>query len=530
MTDDSPHYIGVDVGTGSVRAGLVSTSGLVVSQAVREISRLSPAPLQYVQSSSEIWAAVRSVVRSVLAQSGVSASEVRGLGLAGTCSLVVAGQEMADTPGYDIIMWMDHRAEQEADIINQSGHPCSPAGGGGVSLEMQLPKLLWLKRHQPAVFSSGCQFYDLPDWLVFRATGQDVRSLCSAVCKWNYGVERDGRLTGWNKDFLSSIGLSELCEDDHARIGSRVEAPGEAVGTGLSEAAALELGLVAGTAVSTSLIDAHAGALGMLGCSGGEVEGRLGLITGTSTCHLLLSPRPLLVPGVWGPFLSAILPGLWLMEGGQSSTGGLIDHVISSHRNYGEVREEAARRGCSVYTLLEERLEQEGMDTTRDLHVYPDYHGNRSPLAEPSMKGAVVGLTLQTDLPAIYLATIQAVCYGTRHVIETITARGHSVTGTTVCGGITNSRLFLQTQADVLQLEVAVPQEKESVLLGAAMLGMAASGDKGDLHQVVTQVNIRAEMVRPCSAMSAFHDAKYRVFREMIKDQLKYRNIMENSQ
>ena len=525
MTD---HYIGVDVGTGSVRAGLVSRSGEVVATAVREITRLSPAPLQYVQSSGEVWAAVSSVVRRVLEQSGVSSSQVRALGFAGTCSLVVADQELATQPGYDIIMWMDHRAEEEATIINETQHPLLDYVGGRVSLEMQLPKLLWLKRHQPAVLSSGCHYYDLPDWLVFRATGRDVRSLCSLVCKWNYGVERDGRVTGWDSEFLTSIGLPELCEADHARIGSRVEAPGEAVGTGLSETAALELGLEPGTAVSTSLIDAHAGALGMLACSeGGEVEGRLGLVTGTSTCHLLLSPRPLLVPGVWGPFFSAVLPGLWLMEGGQSSTGGLIDHVITSHHGYREVREEADRRGCSVYSLLEERLEEEGTDTTKELHVYPDYHGNRSPLALPSMKGAVVGLTLHTDLPALYLATIQALCYGTRHIIETMTAEGHSVTSLTVCGGITNSRLFLQTQADVLQMKIAVPQEKESVLLGAAMLGMAASGDLGSLHQVVNQINIKAEMVQPSNSQSAFHDAKYEVFRQMIKDQLKYRNIME---
>ena len=135
---------------------------------------------------------------------------------------------------------------------------------------------------------------------------------------------------------------------------------------------------------------------------------------------------------------------------------------------------------------------------------------------------------LATGTHAIYHATIQAVCYGTRHIIETITARGHSVNGLTVCGGITNSRLFLQTQADVLQMEIAVPQERESVLLGAAMLGMAASGDMGDLHQVVSRINIKAEMVQPSSSQSSFHDAKYLVFREMIKDQLKYNNIMEN--
>ena len=106
---DAAHYIGVDVGTGSVRAGLVSRSGEVVAQAVRNITRLSPAPLQYVQSSQEIWEAVSSVVRRVLDQSGVSSSHVRALGFAGTCSLMVAGQDLVAQPGYDIIMWMDHR-------------------------------------------------------------------------------------------------------------------------------------------------------------------------------------------------------------------------------------------------------------------------------------------------------------------------------------------------------------------------------------------------------------------------------------
>ena len=105
--------------------------------------------------------------------------------------------------------------------------------------------------------------------------------------------------------------------------------------------------------------------------------GRLGLVCGPSTCHMLLADSPKLTPGVWGPFYSALYPGLWLMEGGQSSTGGLIDHVITSHPAHCEVRQQAESRDCSVYTILEERLQLLGEEVTRDLHVYPDYHGNR---------------------------------------------------------------------------------------------------------------------------------------------------------
>ena len=95
--------------------------------------------------------------------------------------------------------------------------------------------------------------------------------------------------------------------------------PGERVAS-VSAGAALELGLTCDTSVGASLIDAHAGALGMLAGVSDSV-GRLGLVSGTSTCHMLLSSTPTLVPGVWGPFLSAVLPGAWLLEAGQSSSG-----------------------------------------------------------------------------------------------------------------------------------------------------------------------------------------------------------------
>ena len=132
---------------------------------------------------------------------------------------------------------------------------------------------------------------------------------------------------------------------------------------------------------------------------------------------MLLADSPKLTPGVWGPFYSALFPGLWLMEGGQSSTGGLLDHVITSHPSYTGLVSLASEAGSSVFQVLDQRLDTLSRSDgghvarlTRDLHVWPDYHGNRSPLADPSIKGAVVGLTLQSDLNSLalyYLATVQ---------------------------------------------------------------------------------------------------------------------------
>ena len=112
---------------------------------------------------------------------------------------------------------------------------------------------------------------------------------------------------------------------------------------------------------------------------------------------MLLSASPVLVPGVWGPFWSAVLPGSWLMEGGQSSTGGLLDHVITSHPAHPELRARARQLGVSVYQALEEELVSlataRGVPVSRlsrELHMWPDYHGNRSGVNILQLNGMIM--------------------------------------------------------------------------------------------------------------------------------------------
>ena len=369
---------------------------MVDVQAVEEVEVVHPRPDHYLQRSGEVWAAACATVKRVLQEAGVAKEQVKGLGFDATCSLVVVGKEGAsvavECEGEDIIMWMDHRAREQAAAITATRHELLESVGGTVSLEMQVPKLLWLATQHPQAWAEAAAFYDLPDWLVHKATGSSARSLCSLVCKWLYRAGEGGH--GWDWAFLEQVGLGSLTAD---HLGATVLAPGAPVGQGLSAEAARELGLCEGTRVGASLIDAHAGALGLLASPGGLL-GRLGLVCGTSTCHMLLAERRLLVPGVWGPFHSAICPGLWLTEGGMSSTGGLLDHIIRSHTALPLLPgAPEASPHAALATLLSARAGEEGVEVAalaRDVHVWPDYHGNRSPLADPRMKGAVVGLTL----------------------------------------------------------------------------------------------------------------------------------------
>ncbi|PWC78445.1 FGGY-family carbohydrate kinase [Azospirillum sp. TSH64] len=540
--------IGVDVGTGSARAGIFDLAGRRLAAASRPIRMWKPDPEWAEQSSDDIWAAVCAAVKEALAACA-ERPEVVGIGFDATCSLVVldaAGRPVTVDPEGDdsrnVIVWMDHRAIGQTDRINAGGHEVLRYVGGRLSPEMQTPKLLWLKERMPQSWSRAAHFFDLPDFLTWRATGSARRSLCSLVCKWTY-LGHEGR---WDDGYLRAIGLGDLVDEGHARIGTEVGEVGSAIAGGLTAEAARELGLTPGIAVGTSMIDAHAGGIGVIGVplDGSDqvdFDRRLALIGGTSSCHMVMSPGdPRFIPGVWGPYHSAMLPGLWLNEGGQSATGALIDHVVQGHPRHGELALEAQRRGTTIYQLLNEELanlaERSGGPVamlTRDLHVLPDFHGNRSPRADAGLRGAIAGLRLSDgleDLALLYLATVQAVAYGTRHIVAAMNDRGYAIDTILACGGGTKNPVFLEAHADATGCTLVLPEEPEAVLLGAAVLGAVAGGAFPDIAAGMAGMSRAGRRITPAEGpLRAYHDAKYAVFLRMHEDQMAYRALMETA-
>ncbi len=530
--------IGVDVGTGSARAGVFDLAGHRLGMAVRPIRIWRPHPDHVEQSADDIWAAVCAAVREALAQARAPA--VRGIGFDATCSLVLRDAEGRAVPvnddmaERDVIVWMDHRATGEAERINQGGHAVLRYVGGVISPEMQTPKLLWLKHNLPENFARTRRFFDLPDFLTWRATGADSRSLCSTACKWTYlGHERR-----WDAEYFRAIGLGELADEGFRRLGTEMLASGAPVGAGVSDAAAAELGVPARTPVGASAIDAHAGGIGVIGAGLQEAEPamlrrRMALIGGTSSCHMAVSAEPVFVPGVWGPYYAAMLPELWLNEGGQSATGGLLDHVVQTHAAYVALQAEA---DDGVYERLNELLEQHTelfpfpAAATAGLHIYPDFHGNRSPLADPTMRGMISGLSLSAglaELVLLYLATVQAVAYGTRQIVEAMNQAGYAIDTICATGGGSRNPVFLREHADATGCRIVLGDEREAVLLGAAMLGAVAGGCHADVPAAMRAMARAGRVVEPGpDAVRRFHDAKYAVFRRMQADQRDYRGLM----
>ena len=542
-------YLGIDVGTGSARAGLFDDKGRMLGRASESIELYRPAHDFVEQSSDDIWRAVAAATRAALSSAALCAQNVAGIGFDATCSLVALDaqdQPVSVSPTGDdrqnIIVWMDHRATEEAATINALRNDVLRYVGGRISIEMQVPKLLWLKRNLPGAWQRVDRFFDLPDFLTYRATGLDIRSHCSLVCKWTYlGHENQGR-GAWSESFFEQVGLSELLHDNAHRIGQDVRPLGTRLGP-LTERAAQELGLLEGTPVGVSIIDAHAGGLGLLGMTEPDrpadattYDHRIALISGTSSCHMAVSPEPRYVPGVWGPYYSAMLPNLWLNEGGQSATGALIDHTIDAHARGAELRAQAQAAGGTAYETLNARLDELAAqaefpaELTRDVHVLPYHHGNRSPRADASLRGMIDGLTLSDSLDQLallYLATVQGIAHGTRHIVETLNMHGYRIATLLVTGGDAKNPVFLREHADITGCEILLPATDDAVLLGAAMLGAAAAGSYASLDEAMTHMSHVARRITPSvGQVREFHDAKHRVFFRMYHDQQAYRALM----
>jgi len=529
------YYLGVDVGSGSVRAGVFTADGHCLAHCSCETQQFRPRPGFVEQSSQDIWQQCEQAVRKAITEAGVPAERIVGIGFDATCSLVAldaSGAPVSVSPSdeddQNIIMWMDHRAVTQADEITATGHAALNYVGGKVSPEHEIPKLVWLKHNRPDQFERAALFLDLTDYMVARAVGTlydgsaPEKSVCTQVCKWFY-LAHEAR---YPDDLFAIIGLDELL--GRPRMQGAIRTVGTPAGT-LSAECAKAMGLSTDVIVATGLIDAHAGALGMLG---DDPTGSLAVIAGTSTCHIALSAQPCFVPGVWGPYQGAVLPDIWINEGGQSAVGALIDHVIRDSANNHSLMSEAGRRQISHFDLLNEHLntlESVDSELTRNIHVLDYHHGNRSPLADASLTGMISGLTLETSIDALavrYLATLQAVSYGTRHIVDTLNANGHDIKRLLVCGGVLKNERWLTEMADATGLTLVIPAEPETVLLGSAMLAATACGDQPSVQQASAAMSTQERVITPRPERRPFHDGKYAVYRAMHAHQLEYRQLM----
>ena len=519
------HFLGVDVGTGSARAGVFDERGNLVASAKSDIAVWREPGDIVEQSGNDIWQAVCESVRNAVRQSEVAPASIAGIGFDATCSLVVIGQQGQALPvsnsgnhERNVIVWMDHRAAEQARRINRTGERVLSYVGGAISPEMETPKLLWLAENMPDTFAAAGQFMDLTDFLTWRATGSLARSVCTVACKWTY-LAHESR---WDEGYFRAVGLGTLADEAFRRIGTEIVPAGTPLAHGLTAGAAAELDLTPETPVAAGLIDAHAGGIGTVGARGGVggVLTRMAYVFGTSACTMSTTAQPAFVEGVWGPYFSAMVPGLWLSEGGQSAAGAAIDLLVRMHPAAGEASVTAGEQGHSLSNWLSLEAARRGGAAAApaligDRHVVPEFLGNRAPFADPDARGLVAGIGMETgfdSLVGLYLAGICGLGYGARQIVRAQQEQGVPIDTVVISGGAGQSPLVRQLLADATGMTVAASTSPEPVLLGSAILGAVAAGNYRDTTAAMAAMSELGEVYRPQATMAGWHEKRFNAF------------------
>ncbi len=492
MTTSSPLFMGIDVGTEAGRVGIFNSQGNLLAMAAAPYETAHPRPGWAEQNPFDWWHAIcrcsRAVTEKIKGHGNVCAVAVCAT------SATVLAVDQSGLPLENAIIWMDSRAGKECRDINATRHEILKFSGGEVSVEWMVPKRLWLKRNRKDIYSQASMIVEALDWINFKLSGVWAISKCNAGCKWNY-VDTQG---GWNSDFFRQIGLEDFSE----KWPEKVLAMGEAVGY-LTREACMELGLSEAPLLVQGSIDAHTGMLGL----GVTRTGELAVIMGTSFVHLALSDKPIFAKGLWGPYPNVIVPGLWLIEGGQISAGSITrwfrDHLAQDlipdgHTAYQHLAEEAGRVPAGSEGLI----------------VLDFWQGNRTPFRDPNLSGAIWGLRLHHARGHVYRAILEAVGYGTKNVLKTFEDNDFKPHRFIACGGATKNSLWLQMIADICQMPITITRETEAVLLGAAINASVGAGFYDTFSNACQEMVSDQSVVQPNEKMKNVYEYYFEKYLE----------------
>jgi ribulose kinase len=439
------HYMGVDMGTESVRTAIFTDAGEVIASARRSLATFYPQPGWAEQDANQWWTSVAAAIRECVAQA--NGIVIDAIVPATTSSSVVFLDEAGD-PTHPVILWMDQRASDEAEFSRTLDHAALLYSGGGDSAEWLVPKAAWLARNRPEIYEASAHVMEAHDYLIYRMTGKPVGSRLIASCKWNYV---DGVLP---QALYSDLGVPDLCE----KLPSEILAVGAVAGKMLPTVARL-CGLQNQPEVVVGGIDAHISlvALGLLG------PDPVSLVAGTSNALTFEIDTPVFSESFWGPYPNALTQGKCLIEAGQVASGSVLTWGGEKLLNYSredipELVERASEIPAASHGIV-------ALDT---------FMGNRTPMRDPLLRGGLLGVTLQTGGVELYRALIEGVSYGTRAVVDGLESAGLPLGDLYLSGGISNNTLWLSTTVNALNREVRLVRGGNLTLLSCAVLGRRA--------------------------------------------------------
>ncbi len=473
-------YLGLDFGTLSARAIIISPDGRELGSAVADYRHgqitdrlpgsdqaLAPSfafqhPLDWMDSAAEATrVAMKTAGSPEIGGIGVDFTSCTMLPVKSDGTPLCLDEKFRDQPQAWPKLWKHHgaiaQAERMTRVARERDEPFLARYGGVIGEEWLFPKILETIETAPEVHAATDVWLEAGDWFVWKLVGGPAEKLPRSTCQAGYkGLwsAADGYPSG---EYLAAV-HPELPATVASKMPGRFIAPGCPAGT-LDPEIAKDLGLTAGIPVSAAIIDAHAGVPGV----GASEPGTLVMVMGTSSCHMLNSENDRAVPGVAGIVRDGILPGFYGYETGQAAVGDAFDWLrrLTGHDDFSILSKEAAAL-------------PPGADGVRCLDWF---NGCRTPHMNAGLAGAFTGLTLHHGAAHLHRALMEASACGVRWIVEILREAGVPVKRFLATGGLPHHEPFLvQIYADVLGESIEVPMVEQGPARGAAMLGALAAG------------------------------------------------------
>ena len=497
------YLLGVDGGTEGLRAGIFDVLGTPLAYASTSYPTQFPAPSWAEQDPNDWWDALGKSVRKAISDSGISVDQIAAMAVDTTCCSVVALDDSGN-PVRPALIWMDVRSAEQAEQMvatEDNALLINSNGSGPVSAEWMIPKALWIKQNEPKNFDRAVTICEYQDYINLHLTGRLGASINNVSTRWHCDYSREGV----PKSLLEKLDLVELAEkwpQDVFRLG-------ELVGR-LTPRAAGHLGLTPDLPVVQGGADAQIGMIGL----GVVKPGNLALITGSSHLHLGLSEKPFHGTGIWGTYADALLPGLHTVEGGQTSTGSVINWLKNL---FGESDYEALNLDASKLPPGSENL-----------IVQEHFQGNRTPHTDPNSRGAFHGLTLKHGREHLFRAAIEGVAFGSELILESMRTNGFFPESIVVSGGATHSELWLQIHSDVSNLPLILTKNPDAPLLGCAILAAVGAEIYEDIPTAVEKMVQFDRVIEPNSQVNTEYQPFYEAYKASYVGLRNIRNNLEN--
>jgi L-ribulokinase len=544
--------LGLDFGTDSCRALIVNAgTGEEAAAAVANYPRWAgglycdAAAGRFRQHPRDYLEAMERAVREAAILAGPEiAGKVRGIGIdtTGSTSCAVDAQgsplalkpEFAENPSAMFVLWKDHSAAAEAERINETArsgrHPdYLKFTGGSYSSEWFWARVLRVLNEDSAAAAAAASFLEHCEWIPallggIQNLGGIKRSRCTA-----------GHKGLWHAEF-GGYPPRSFFEDIDPRLGPVYESlgtenwPADTPAGRLCGEWADRFRLPPGIPIAAGSVDAHTGAVG-----GGAAPGCMVMVVGTSTCEMIVGPRPQgpekPIRGICGQVDGSIIPGMIGYEAGQSAFGDVyawfrnlllwpLEELLPAAEAGGlslrvkeDLKNEIAKK---LLPRIEEEAEK--LDPGLGAPAALDwFNGRRSPDVNALVQGAVAGLNLGTDAVKLYRALVEATAFGARAVVQRFRAEGIPVETVYAVGGVARkSSLVMQILADVLDMPIQVRKSDQSVALGAAMFAAVVSGLYPDVPAAQGVLCPAVEKTyTPNPARTGIYDALYRRYREL---------------